>query len=163
MKGYVKKMISEYPQMVIEREHLKKEIEAKEFLSADELLSAMSFSHPDGERVQSSDLSDKTARIALGYREKLERINNELVAPMQKRYAALDTEISFLETSIDELPEDMTMAIHELVIDGFSWEEVAANLYISITKLQKLRRAAIENLVRAYQKRESQLAGELLS
>ena len=53
--------------------------------------------------------------------------------------------------------------MHELVIDGFSWEEVAANLYISITKLQKLRRAAIENLVRAYQKRESQLAGELLS
>ncbi len=42
--------------------------------------------------------------------------------------------------------------MHELVIDGFSWEEVAANLYISITKLQKLRRAAIENLVRAYQK-----------
>ena len=82
---------------------------------------------------------------------------------MQKRYAALDTEISFLEASIDELPEDMTIAMHELVIDGFSWEEVAANLYISITKLQKLRRTAIENLVRAYQKRESQLAGELLS
>ena len=85
------------------------------------------------------------------------------MVPMQKRYAALDTEISFLEASIDELPEDMTIAMHELVIDGFSWEEVAANLYISITKLQKLRRAAIENLVRAYQKRESQLAGELLS
>ena len=78
----------------------------------------------------------------MGYREKLDRINNELVVPMQKRYAALDIEISFLEASIDELPEDMTIAMHELVIDGFSWEEVAANLYISITKLQKLRRAA---------------------
>ena len=98
MKGYVEKMISEYPHMVREREHLKKQIESCEFLSADELISAMSFSHPDGERVQSSDLSDKTARIALGYREKLERINNELVVPMQKRYDALDTEISFLET-----------------------------------------------------------------
>lgn len=163
MKGYVEKMISEYPQMVREREHLKRQIETQEFLSADELICAMSFSHPDGERVQSSDLSDKTARIAMGYREKLDRINNELVVPMQKRYAALDTEISFLEASIDELPEDMTIAMHELVIDGFSWEEVAANLYISITKLQKLRRAAIENLVRAYQKRESQLAGEILS
>ena len=163
MKGYVEKMISEYPQMVREREHLKRQIETQEFLSADELICAMGFSHPDGERVQSSDLSDKTARIAMGYREKLDRINNELVVPMQKRYAALDTEISFLEASIDELPEDMTIAMHELVIDGFSWEEVAANLYISITKLQKLRRAAIEYLVRAYQKRESQLAGELLS
>lgn len=163
MKGYVEKMISEYPNMVREREHLKKQIESCEFLSADELICAMSFSHPDGERVQSSDLSDKTARIAIGYSEKLDRINDELVVPMQKRYNALDTEISFLESSIEQLPEDMTTAMHELVIDGFTWEDVAANLYISITKLQKLRRAAIEYLVRAYQKRESQLAGELLS
>ena len=58
MKGYVEKMISEYPHMVREREHLKKQIETQEFLSADELICAMSFSHPDGERVQSSDLSD---------------------------------------------------------------------------------------------------------
>ena len=107
MKGYVEKIISEYPQMVREREHLKKQMEAQEFLSADELISAMSFSHPDGERVQSSDLSDKTARIALGYREKLERINEELIVPMQKRYAVLDNEISFLEDTICNLPEDL--------------------------------------------------------
>ena len=163
MKGYVEKMISEYPHMVREREHLRKQIEAQEFLSAEELICAMSFSHPDGERVQSSNLSDKTARIALEYQEKLEEINNELIVPMQKRYDALDTEISFLESSIEELPEDMTSAMKELVIYGFTWEEVAANLYISITKLFKIRRAAIECLVRTYQKRESQLAGELLS
>ena len=35
MKGYVEKMISEDPQMVREREHLKKQIETQEFLSAD--------------------------------------------------------------------------------------------------------------------------------
>lgn len=149
--------------MVRECERLKRQIETQEFLSADELICAMSFSHPEGERVQSSDMSDKTARIAMGYREKLDRINDDLMVPMQKRYDALDTEISVLETSIDELPEDMTIAMHELVIDVFSWEEVAANLYVSFTKFQKLRRAAIENLVRAYQKRESQLARELLS
>lgn len=156
-------MISEYTHMVRECERLKRQIETQEFLSADELICAMSFSHPEGERVQSSDMSDKTARIAMGYREKLDRINDDLMVPMQKRYDALDTEISVLETSIDELPEDMTIAMHELVIDVFSWEEVAANLYVSFTKFQKLRRAAIENLVRAYQKRESQLARELLS
>lgn len=163
MKGYVEKMISEYPHMVREREHLKKQIESCELLSADELIGAMSFSHPDGERVQSSDLSDKTARIAMGYREKLDRINDELVVPMQKRYNALDTEISFLESSIEQLPEDMTTAMHELVIDGFTWEEVAANLYISITKLQKLRKTAIDNLTRIYQRRESEQVRTLLS
>ncbi len=163
MKGYVEKVISDYPQMVREREYLKKQIESFEFLSADELISAMSFSHPDGERVQSSDLSDKTARIALGYWNKLDRINEELIVPMQKRYDALDEEISFLESSIDELLGDMFDAMHKLVVEGLTWEEVALNLYISITKLQKVRRAAIDYLVRTYQKRESQIAGYLLS
>jgi DNA-directed RNA polymerase specialized sigma subunit len=163
MKGYVEKMIREYPHMVREREHLKKQIESYEFLSADELICAMSFSHPDGERVQSSDLSDKIARIALGYREKLDRINDELLVPMQKRYDALDEEISFFENMIDALPENMQEVMQELVLEGVSWEEAAESLYISTAKLSKVRRAAIDVLVRAYQKRESQIASCLLS
>ena len=163
MKGYVEKIISEYPQMVRERESLKKQMEAQEFLSADELISAMSFSHPDGERVQSSDLSDKTARIALGYREKLERINEELIVPMQKRYQALNVEISFLEDAILNLPEDLAYVMQELVLKGHTWEEVSLELFISVTKLQKLRKAAIDNLIRAYQKRESEQIRILLS
>ena len=82
---------------------------------------------------------------------------------MQKRYDVLDEEISFLENTIDELPEDMQVVMHGLVIEGLTWEEVAADLYISITKLQKVRRNAIDILVRAYQKRESQVASYLLS
>lgn len=163
MKGYVERIINEYPQMVREREHLKKQMEAQEFLSADELISAMSFSHPDGERVQSSDLSDKTARIALGYREKLERINEELIVPMQKRYAVLDNEISFLEDAICNLPEDLVYVMQALVIEGLTWEEVSQEMFISVTKLQKLRKAAIDNLTRAYQKRESEQIRILLS
>ena len=163
MKGYVEKIISEYPQMVRERESLKKQMEAQEFLSADELISAMSFSHPDGERVQSSDLSDKTARIALGYREKLERINEELIVPMQKRYQALNVEISFLEDAVCNLPEDLAYVMQELVLKGHTWEEVSQEMFISVTKLQKLRKAAIDNLIRAYQKRESEQIRILLS
>ena len=85
------------------------------------------------------------------------------MVPMQKRYDVLDEEISFLENTIDELPEDMQVVMHGLVIEGLTWEEVAADLYISITKLQKVRRAAIDILIRAYQKRESQVASYLLS
>jgi hypothetical protein len=48
-------------------------------------------------------------------------------------------------------------------MEGVSWEEAAESLYISTTKLSKVRRAAIDVLVRAYQKRESQIASCLLS
>ena len=100
MKGYVEKMIKEYPRMVREREALRKQIEEIEFLSAEELISAMSFSHPDGERVQSSDLSDKTAKIAMSYQRRLDYINDEMIEPMIKKLGAIDEEIEFFETSI---------------------------------------------------------------
>ena len=91
MKGYVEKMIKEYPRMVREREALRKQIEEIEFLSAEDLISSMSFSHPEGERVQSSDLSDKTARIAMCYESRLDCINEELVAPKMKKSSSLNT------------------------------------------------------------------------
>ena len=163
MKGYVEKVISEYPRMVREREHLKTQIESQEFLSDDELIRAMSFSHPEGERVQSSDLSDKTARIAIGYQQKLDQINEQLIVPMQKRYAILNEEITFLEASIEALPKEMSSVMHSLVLEGMTWEEVAVKLYISKMKIHRIRKDAIENLVRVYQKRESEQERLLLS
>jgi DNA-directed RNA polymerase specialized sigma24 family protein len=75
----------------------------------------------------------------------------------------MDEEISFLENTIDEFPEDMQEVLQELVVEGVSWEEAAESLYISTAKPSKVRRAAIDVLVRAYQKRESQIASCLLS
>lgn len=53
--------------------------------------------------------------------------------------------------------------MQELVIEGLTWEEVSQEMFISVTKLQKLRKAAIDNLIRAYQKRESEQIRILLS
>lgn len=49
MKGYVEKIIKEYPQMVRDVERLDKQIKSCEFISSDELITTMAFSHPDGE------------------------------------------------------------------------------------------------------------------
>lgn len=123
----------------------------------------MSFSHEDDERVQTSGTSDKTAKIAMGYQDKLERINDELLKPMQKKYIALDTEITFLESSIRCLPDNLSEVMIGLVLEGHTWEEVSNEMFVSVTKLQKLRKAAIEALVRVYQRREAQQVRFLLS
>lgn len=163
MKGYVEKIINEYPKMLKEKEHLGKQIESLEFVSAEEIINAMSFSHEDGERVQTSGTSDKTAKIAMGYQDKLERINDELLKPMQKKYIALDKEITFLESSIRCLPDNLSEVMIGLVLEGHTWEEVSNEMFVSVTKLQKLRKAAIEALVRVYQRREAQQVRVLLS
>ena len=163
MKGYVEKIIKEYPQMVREVEHLNKQIKSCEFLTADEYITAMAFSHPDGERVQSSDLSDKTAKIAISYQAKLDRINDELVVPMLKRKEALQEEIKFFEDSVNRLPEDIVEISKAIFLDGMSWEEAESYFYTSCWNIRTCRKKAVECLVRSYQIRASQTEAYLLS
>ena len=163
MKGYVEKIINEYPQMVRERERLKKQIESCEFLSADELISAMSFSHPEGERVQSSNISDKTARVAIEYQERLDRINTELIGPMQKRYAALDEEIKFFEEAVHGLPDKLKEIAIALYVEDESWDDVEIRFDISRRTISRYRNMVIDSLVRLYQERASMLEAGLLA
>lgn len=163
MKGYVEKIINEYPQMVRERERLRRQLESCEFLSADELINAMSFSHPEGERVQSSNISDKTAKVAMEYQERLDKINNELIGPMLKRYDALDEEILFFEEKINRLPGELSDIMKTLIIHGKSWDSTEHIFCISRFKLSQMRKQAIAILVREYQKREASIIRYLLS
>lgn len=163
MKGYVEKIIKEYPQMVRKVERLDKQIKSCEFISADELITTMAFSHPDGERVQSSDLSDKTAKIAISYQRKLDRINEELIMPMIKRKEALEEEISFFEDSVNHLPEDILEMSQAIFLDGMTWEEAESCFYTNSWGIRKCRKRAIECLVRSYQIRASQTEAFLLS
>ena len=130
MKGYVEKMIKEYPRMVREREALRKQIEEIEFLSAEDLISSMSFSHPEGERVQSSDLSDKTARIAMCYESRIDRITEELVAPKMKQLARIDEEIEFFEYCVRHLPMDVQEISIALFLEVHCKKERACSLLL---------------------------------
>ncbi len=163
MKGYVEKIIKEYPQMAREVERLDKQIKSCEFISADELIITMAFSHPDGERVQSSNLSDKTAKIAISYQRKLDCINEELVMPMIKRKEALEEEISFFEDSVNHLPEDILEISQAIFLDGMTWEEAESCFYTNSWGIRNCRKRAIDCLVRSYQIRASQTEAFLFS
>ena len=163
MKGYVEKMISEYPQMVRERDSLRKQLESCEFLSADELINAMSFSHPEGERVQSSNISDKTTKVAMEYQERLDKINSELIGPMQKRYDALDEEITFFEESVRGLPDNMADIMIALFLEGVTWDNLEVDFLMNRRTISDYRKNAISCLVRMYQRRAAIIEMNILS
>lgn len=144
-------------------ERLDKQIKSCEFISADELITTMAFSHSDGERVQSSDLSDKTAKIAISYQRKLDRINEELVMPMIKRKEALEEEILFFQDSVNHLPEDILEMSQAIFLDGMTWEEAESCFYTNSWGIRNCRKRAIDCLVRSYQIRASQTEAFLLS
>lgn len=165
MKGYVEKMINNYQDMLERRKAISIQLASleKSKVSLDELIEVMTFSHPEGERVQTSGTSDKVARIALKYREDNKRINAEAIDYWLKRYDQLNNEIVFLENAISSLSEECKDVMEALVIKGMTWDEASYVLCISIASIQRIRNKALNELVRIYQKREAEQARYILS
>ena len=74
MNKRLERMLKNYPAMVRERDSIAHQIAHFKGLNAEEVIESMYTAHSDGERVQTSNLSDKTAQIAMNYQDKMERI-----------------------------------------------------------------------------------------
>ena len=77
MSARVEKLISEYPQMVSQKKCLAYQVAHFRGLSPEDVITSMYTAHHEGERVQTSGTSDKTAQIALNYESRMERLNRE--------------------------------------------------------------------------------------
>ena len=163
MREHVEKLIAEYPKMLSTRSFLKKQIESYVPVTVDDIIDSMTFSQPDGERVQTSNISDKTCSIALHYRDRVNQMNEEVIGDWVKEYDRLDAEIGFLECCIRNLPGDLYDVMSTLILDGASWDEAEAYLYMSRKTIASRRREAIGLLTLAYQKRASKIEAVILS
>ena len=77
MSGRVEKLLKAYPEMIQKRDCLAYQLAHFKGLSAEDVIDSMMTPKVDGERVKSSRLSDKTAQIALEYRDRQARFNRE--------------------------------------------------------------------------------------
>ena len=104
----------------------------------------------DGERVKSSRLSDKTAQIALEYRDRQARFNREWYEWLEKQWQLLNDEIVFLESAIRALPERYSVVIHDLFIEQMTWDALQAKHHIGRATLSSYRRKGLQALERLY-------------
>lgn len=162
MKEYVEKTIKEYPDMKFERSCLLNQMKILK-ITEDDVIYSMCFSHPEGERVQTSGLSDKTAKVALSFRDRQRQMEEERYNFLFEKYQHLDEEITFLEATIADIPGEIGEIMSELVIKGDTWENVCFSHCIGTHKLSDMRKQGIKILIRAYQRRESMVAAYLLS
>lgn len=75
MSERIEQLIRDYPKMKTEQRCLFHQISDFRGITEQEMIDTMYFSQPEGERVQTSGTANKTACIALNYRERMERIN----------------------------------------------------------------------------------------
>ena len=163
MSVRIEKLIAEYPDMVRDRKCLAYQIAHFRGLSAEEVIESMYTPRQDGERVQTSSLSDKTAQIAMNYRDRLNQMNREWYEHLEKRYLMLSEDVRFFEAALTALSGYLPDFMTDMVVNGCTWDYLCEHYHISRTMVAKNRRKAIVELEELYRKHDDEMVSYMLS
>lgn len=162
MSRRIEKLLKEYPQMVQTRNCLAYQLAHFKGLTAEEVIESMYTPRQDGERVQTSNLSDKTAQIALDYQTRREQMNREWYSQMEQELCRLNDEVVFLESALRSLPGTLSAVMWDIVVEQMKWDAVENKHAISHTTLYRQRRRAISELDKLYEKHEHDMIAYML-
>ena len=162
MSERIEHLMRTYPDKRLELKVMEMQLRHFAGITEDEVIHSMYFTQPEGERVQISRMSDKTANIALNYRDRQERINREWYEYLFHQYEALQEELDFFEASISQLSGSLPGVIYDLVIRRETWETIMQKNHIYRKTLAKYRKKAIAEVDRMYELRDSQVESYLL-
>lgn len=163
MNAKVERMMRDYTQMKTEAKCLENQIRDFRGISETEMIESMLYSHPEGERVQTSNISDKTARIATSYRERMEHINREWYDYLEKKYLLLSEDIRFFESAIRSLSGNLPYVITDMIINRLTWDTLAEKYYVSRAMIGKYRKKAVAELEILYAAHDAEVAAYILN
>lgn len=132
-------------------------------ISETEIIESMNFSSPEGERVQTSNISNKPASIALNYHARMEEINREWYEHLEKRYLMLSEDVRFFEAALTALSGYLPDFMTDMVVHGCTWDYLCEHYHISRTMVAKNRRKAIVELDELYRKHDDEMVSYMLS
>ena len=138
---------------------LESELDNFRGITPQEVLDTMQFSHPTGDRVQTSNVSDKTCTIAINYRDRLEQINRDWLKHLADEYTSLKEELDFFDTAVSGYLPGL---IHDLVVERETWDMVMGKYHICRKTVANARKKAIAELDVLYSKHDQRMAAYLL-
>ena len=162
MSRQIEELLKSYPAMLQKRNCLVYQLAHFKGISAEEVIESMYTSRQDGERVQTSSLSDKTAQIAMVYRERQDRLNREWYEYLEQQLRLTNDELACLEAAIRSLPGTQAEIMWDMVVEQMKWDAIEQKYRISHTTLYRQRQRAISELEKLYARREHDLAAYLL-
>ena len=162
MSERIEQLIKRYPEMVLERDCIRQQLLHFRGVTETDIIDSMNYGAPQGDRVQSSNIADKTASIAISYQDRVERINREWLAHLSTKLAALDEELSFLQAAIRSLPGELSDFMEDLVVNGMTWDSLEGRYHISRRTVSNYRKRGIQELDKLYTIHEKELAAYLL-
>lgn len=162
MSRQIEELLKSYPAMLQKRNCLVYQLAHFKGISAEEVIESMYTSRQNGERVQTSALSDKTAQIAMVYRERQDRLNREWYEYLEQQLRLTNDELAFLKAAIRSLPGTQAEIMWDMVVEQMKWDAIEQKYRISHTTLYRQRQRAISELEKLYARREHDLAAYLL-
>ena len=163
MRERIEALIRDYQKNKMELKCLEHQIRNFRGISENEMIDTMYCTQPEGERGQTSGVSDKTAKIAMSYRERMDAMNEEWYQHLEKQYFALAEEISFFESAVKALPGKMGEIMQDMIFSQASWDELADKHFVGRTTIWRYRQKAIDELVVLYEKHEAEMTAYMLS
>lgn len=144
-------LLEHYNQMKVEMDTLKYELAHLSQLEEFEIIEAMTFAIPIGERVATSEISDKTTGIALNYQKRMAQLQKDAITEITGRLAHLTATVDRLDFYIGKLPALESAVLREHYFEKYSWRELQELKGISTKTLLRHRDEAIRRLVELYE------------
>lgn len=123
----------------------------------------LTYTSPDGERVTTCSVSDKTARIALNYRNVACNHNAEILLELKRQYESQKYELDLLEYCISLLQKGLSELITDMVIDGMEYMQLGEKYNLSKSSVGRCRKKAVSEITKMFQEvvggNESQKVG----
>lgn len=149
-------ILNKYQELKKEQEVLEFQLSRFKGITETDIIESMTFSHADGERVQTSGVSDKTGKIAVNYKKIADRENDEWFSYLVSRLEFVNMEIEFFEFTVKGLSNGIGDILWDMVVECMSWVEIEDKYHISHATLGRYRRNALKELDAIYKMRDRQ-------
>jgi hypothetical protein len=151
-KDYLEYLLKNYLKLKKDLEFLKYKRSCFEGITEEESIDVLTFSQPDGERVSTSNISYKTAKVALIYKKHMLTINRQGLQSIEYDIATLEYELNWLEYAIQRLDKAYLEVIKDLFMTGLTWDDICFKHRICRQTLGKYRRRALKEMIELFDK-----------
>lgn len=149
-KEYVIMLLKNHSRMAREAATLRFELKNFVKVGDDEIIEEMALSHQMGDGIRSGRVSDKTADVALRYREVAEQVNEEAYKAVVHRLCALETAIERLDFYLAQLDKTQAEVLQGYYFERRTWREMQERMDLATKSLRRIRDTAVASLAEQY-------------
>lgn len=147
------KILESYAGLEVILKQLAFELEHMIYENQDDLLTDKVFKTPNGERVFSSRVSDKTATIAISYSAEAQDINKQIIQKrdhLQSEFENIKIQMERIKYYILLLEEKPSKILYYLYIDRLKWAEVLERVELSEKTVIRHKKEGISKIMEMF-------------